>query len=57
MSKSKNMYDSAIFVRVKRFNHTFFILCDEYEDVSTFKNRLIPILEAEKLVKYDGDNL
>lgn len=57
MSNPKNPFDSAIYVRVKRYNHTFFILCDEYEEVAAFKNRIIPILESEKLVKYDGDGL
>ena len=57
MSAAKNMYDTAIYVRVKRFNHTFFILCDEHEEVAAFKNRIIPILMSENLVKYDGDSL
>ena len=37
----KNPFDTAIYVRVKRFNDTFFVLCDEYEDVGTFKMRVI----------------
>ena len=42
--KSSNPYDSAIQVRIKRFEETFFILCDEYETVQTLKGRLLHVL-------------
>ena len=32
---------TAIFIRVKRMNDTFFLLCDEYESVESLKNRLL----------------
>ena len=57
MSRTKNIYDTAIYVRVKRFNHTLFILCEEYEEMAAFKNRIVPILMEENLVKWDGDSL
>ena len=41
--KQKSIYDTAIHVRVKRFDKTFFILCDEYETVQTLKGRVIDI--------------
>ena len=31
--KPENPFDTAIHVRIKRFDETFFILCDEYETV------------------------
>ena len=43
--KQKSIYDSAIHVRVKRFDKTFFILCDEYETVQTLKSRVIDVLQ------------
>lgn len=45
MSKSKNPFDTTIFVRVKRHEHTFFIVCDEYEEISAFKHRVLAIME------------
>ena len=53
MSTPANPYDTAIYVRVKRYNHTFFILCDEYEEIAAFKNRVLAIIEQENLVKSD----
>ena len=48
---AKNPYDTAIFVRVKRFNDTFFILCDEYEDVGAFKARILEYFRQTQAVK------
>ena len=41
---SNNPFDTAIYIRVKRHNHTFFILCDEYEEVGAFKARVLNVL-------------
>jgi len=35
---------TAIHIRVKRQNDTFFLLCDEYETVESLKNRLLLVL-------------
>ena len=53
MSKPHNHFDSAIYVRVKRHHHTFFVLCDEYEEIGAFKNRLLPIFEQAQIVKHE----
>lgn len=29
--KAKNVYDTAIQVRIKRYDQTFFVVCDEFE--------------------------
>ena len=42
--KQTSPFDSAIHVRIKRFEETFFILCDEYETVQTLKSRLLHVL-------------
>ena len=42
--KPVNIYDTAMAVRVKRFDKTFFILCDEYETVGILKGRMLSIL-------------
>ena len=42
--KQVNIFDTAIHVRVKRFDETFFILCDEYETVQTLKGRVLHVL-------------
>ena len=47
MRRSDNPFDTAIYVRVKRHTSTFFILCDEYEEVGAFKSRLINTMSAE----------
>jgi len=39
---------TAIHVRVKRADETFFVLCDEYETVETLKSRLLTVLQAIK---------
>ena len=36
---------TAIYVRVKRFDETHFIICDEYETVDKLKGRLLMELE------------
>ena len=35
---------TAIYIRVKRFEETYFILCDEYETVESLKGRLLVVL-------------
>ena len=52
---SKNPFDTAIYVRVKRFNDTFFVLCDEYEEVGTFKLRVIDYFLQTGAVKLPED--
>ena len=47
----KNPFDTAIYVRVKRFNDTFFVLCDEYEDVGAFKGRILEYFIQTQAVK------
>ena len=42
--KPENPFDTAIHVRIKRFDETFFILCDEYETVQTLKGRILHVL-------------
>ena len=51
----KNPFDTAIYVRVKRFNDTFFVLCDEYEDVGTFKGRILEYFQQTQAVKLPDD--
>ena len=41
----KNKFETAIFVMVKRYDDTYFILCDEYETVNTLKGRVLQILQ------------
>lgn len=36
---------TAIYVRVKRYAETYFILCDEFETVESLKQRLLSQLE------------
>ena len=36
---------TAIHIRVKRHNDTYFILCDEYETVDSVKGRLLLVLD------------
>ena len=57
MPKQVNIYDTAIHVRVRRFEETFFILCDEYETVQTLKGRILVVLNqiGFKLPKQTGD--
>jgi hypothetical protein len=45
MAHSKNPYDTSIFVRVKRFQQTFFIVCDEYEEIAAFKARIMDLFQ------------
>ena len=42
--KQTNIYDTAITVRIKRFDKTFFVICDEYETVNCLAGRMLPIL-------------
>ena len=42
--KKGSKFDTAIHVRVKRYDTTFFIICDEYETVQTLKGRCLDIL-------------
>ncbi len=55
--KNKNMFDTAIYVRIKRFDQPFFVLCDEYETVQTLKVRLLVILDqiGFKMPKQEED--
>lgn len=39
---------TAICVRVKRYEETYYVLCDEYETVESLKNRLLLILQRIK---------
>lgn len=39
---------TAIHVRIKRFDETYFILCDEYETVESLKGRFLSVLERLK---------
>lgn len=39
---------TSIYIRVKRFDETYFLLCDEYETVESLKNRLIVVLQRMK---------
>jgi hypothetical protein len=43
--RSKNPFDNAIQIRVRRFNQTFFVLCDKHEMVSVLKTRILSIFE------------
>ena len=47
----KNPFDTRIYVRVKRFNDTFFVLCDEYEDVGALKGRILEYFIQTQAVK------
>ena len=51
MAAPKNPFDTAIYVRVKRINDTFFVLCDEYEDVAAFKGRVLDYFIQTNAVK------
>eukprot|EP00347_Sterkiella_histriomuscorum_P001832 403370507 len=56
MSGAKmNPYDTAVYVRVKRRDQTFFVLCDEFEEVAAFKGRLIDIFQQTNAVKVGDD--
>ena len=46
--KPDNIYDSCITVRVKRFENTFFLLCDEYETVMTMAGRMLNVLNQTR---------
>lgn len=36
---------TSIYIRVKRMNDTWFLLCDEYETVESLKNRILLVLQ------------
>ncbi len=55
MANTGNPFDTAIYVRVKRFNDTFFVLCDEYEDVGSFKGRILEYFMQTQAVKLPDD--
>lgn len=40
---------TAIYIRIKRNDDTFFLLCDEYETVESLKNRVLNVLLKMKL--------
>jgi hypothetical protein len=40
---------TAIYIRVKRLDDTFFLLCDEYETVESLENRMLLVLLKMKL--------
>ena len=42
---AKNPYDTAIYVRVKRMADTYFVVCDEYDEVSALKGRVMDYLQ------------
>ena len=42
----KNIYDTAIQVRIRRQNETLFMICDEYEPVSVLKGRYLAYLSS-----------
>ena len=44
--KSQDKFDTAITVRVRRHQQTFFIVCDEYESVHALKGRVLGILQG-----------
>ena len=46
-AKARNAFDTAITVRVKRYDLTYFILCDEYESVDTLRGRFLNILLSQ----------
>jgi hypothetical protein len=46
-----NPFDTAIYVRVKRHDQTFFVLCDEYEEVGAFKARVLDVFQQTGAVK------
>ncbi len=50
-SQEKGPFDTCIYVRVKRHNDTFFVLCDEYEEVGAFKGRIMDYLQQTGAVK------
>jgi hypothetical protein len=35
---------TAIYIRIKHFDQTYFVLCDEYETIESLKNRLLVVL-------------
>ena len=39
---------TSIYIRIKRFTETYFLLCDEYETIESLKNRLIVVLQRMK---------
>jgi hypothetical protein len=39
---------TAIHIRIKRFEETYFVLCDEYETIESLKNRLLVVLQRIK---------
>ncbi len=53
MPRPKNPFDTAIQVRVKRKNQTFFILVDEYDDMVVLKSNLVSAFTQIELVKQE----
>lgn len=43
--KSKNQFDNAIHIRVKRFNQTYFILMDKFDPLTVLKNNILRLFE------------
>ena len=42
--KKDPKFDTAIHVRVKHMTSTYFVLCSEYESVSTLKGRVLDLM-------------
>lgn len=48
MAFSGDRATTAIYIRVKRFSETYFVLCDEYETVEGLKGRFVSVLQKTK---------
>ena len=63
LQNHSNPFDTAIYVRVKYHHETFFVICDEFEEVAAFKGRLVDLLKqtgsAKQFVheEFSGDDI
>ncbi|CDW87793.1 UNKNOWN [Stylonychia lemnae] len=55
MAGKTNPFDTCIYVRVKRHQQTFFVLCDEFEEVAAFKGRILDMFTQTNAVKLSDD--
>ena len=42
-------------MRVKHLDDTFFVLCDEFEEVAAFKGRILDIIQQTGSIKVGDD--
>ena len=50
-NRSRNPHDTAMYVRVKRYDQSLFIVCDDFEPVHAVKARLADTLNRLGIAK------